>query len=145
MGALNISKLSLICGTLLAGTNASATKIAPNSALTQRDTVVPNIIGGTYSNFVNVESIAYYGVDGETDYRCTGTLIAPNVVITAAHCIYDTQSVDPLSWDKIRIGVGSVQPLPQNINSYKVDKIEINPEFSNVPPYRNDLALIFLK
>ncbi|PVZ99843.1 hypothetical protein BB558_004121, partial [Smittium angustum] len=145
MGFLTIPKLSLLCGTLLAGINASTTETTHKSLLTKRDIVVPNIIGGTYSNFVNVESIAYYGIDGETDYRCTGTLIAPNVVITAAHCIYETQSIDPLSWDKIRIGVGSVEPLPQNINSYKVDKIEINPDFSHTPPYRNDLALIFLK
>ncbi|PWA00260.1 hypothetical protein BB558_003693, partial [Smittium angustum] len=145
MRLLNISKLSLICGTFLAGINASAIKFAPNSALTKRDAVAPNIIGGTYSNFVNVQSIAYYGLLGETDYRCTGTLIAPNVVITAAHCIYNTNSIDPTSWDQLRIGVGSVEPLPQNINSYEVERIEINPDFSNTPPYRNDLALIFLK
>ncbi|PVZ96715.1 hypothetical protein BB558_007363, partial [Smittium angustum] len=136
MMLLDLTKLSLICGTFLAGINASAIKIAPNSSLTKRDTVVPNIMGGSFSNFVNVQSIAYYGLLGETNYRCTGTLIAPNVVITAAHCIYDTKATNSTGWSNVRIGLGSVQPLPQNTNSYTVSSIVMYPDFIYASPFK---------
>ncbi|PWA02952.1 hypothetical protein BB558_000886 [Smittium angustum] len=101
-------------------------------------------MGGSFSNFVNVQSIAYYGILGETDYRCTGTLIAPYVVITSAHCIYDTKATNSTGWSNIRIGVGSVQPLPKNTNSYTVSSIVMYPDFIYASPFKDDIALIFL-
>ncbi|PVU95204.1 hypothetical protein BB559_002814, partial [Furculomyces boomerangus] len=141
---LDLSKLSLICGTLLAGISASTVKTPPKSSQTESDTVVPNVMGGSFSNFVNVQSIAYYGLLGETDYRCTGTLIAPYVVITAAHCIYDTKATNSTGWSNVRIGVGSVQPLPKNTNSYTVSSIVIYPDFVYASPFKDDVALIYL-
>ncbi|PVU91161.1 hypothetical protein BB559_004261 [Furculomyces boomerangus] len=141
---LSLAKLTLLGGTVLAGINASAIKITHEPLLSKRITVIPNVMGGTYSNIANVKSIAYFGLEGETDFRCTASLIAPNVVITAAHCITNSNATDSSGWSNIRIGVGSVEPLPQNPNSYTVKSIIMHPDYINAPPFKNDIALIYL-
>jgi hypothetical protein len=47
------------------------------------------IQGGTIAGpgeFTNVAVLRFIDVDGATRWRCSGTLVAPNVIITAAHC-----------------------------------------------------------
>lgn len=63
-------------------------------------------ISGGQSDFtnVNVAAILWQRPSGEWSNICSGTLIAPNVVLTAGHCTYDTA----------RLGVSFDQNLVTN-------------------------------
>jgi secreted trypsin-like serine protease len=66
----------------------AAVAIAPASA--------GAVVGGTpdtANTFSNVAVLRFIDVDGGTRWRCSGTLIAPNVIITAAHCTEGAEQV----------------------------------------------------
>jgi trypsin len=68
------------------------------------DSLVPRIAGGRPANegdYPYAASIAIYGV-----HACGGALIAPRVVLTAGHCVYNKDSNDfvPLADMTLRVG-----------------------------------------
>jgi len=87
-------------------------------------------------------------VDGESVnlYKCGGSLIAPGVVLTAAHCFKDFKYTPNPYEIKVRCGEWDTQ---QQIEPYKHEDrngaaIKIHPEF-NPGNLANDFALIFLE
>ncbi|OMJ17986.1 Mannan-binding lectin serine protease 1 [Smittium culicis] len=102
------------------------------------------ILGGTASTLQNHPSIAYFSVEGDTNNYCTGSLIGPNVVITAAHCLTQSGINAPSKWKLINIGLGSVSPLSNNKNVYKVNNVVLNTRYLDKAPFKNDLAILTL-
>jgi hypothetical protein len=74
-----IHKLSRSVATAVVGLVALLTAAVPVAAITGGTEDTAN----TYSN---VGMVVFYQPDGR--FRCSGTLIAPRVVLTAAHCTY---------------------------------------------------------
>lgn len=93
MGRENIGA----CGRLLATLVAAATLLAPatvEAALWQADPVETggaqaSIINGDPASITDFPSLAF--IAARNKFSCTGTVIAPRVVLTAAHCVEDLE------------------------------------------------------
>lgn len=76
-------------------------------------------------------------------YKCGGTLIAPGVILTAAHCVKDFKPIPEQL--KVRCGEwdtqNTIEPYPHQ-DRYGVH-VQIHPEF-NPRNLANDVALIFM-
>lgn len=63
----------------------------PNAA--DAKTAKASIIGGQAGSIAELPSLAYIeGEDAITPYACTGTVVAPRVILTAGHCVEDIES-----------------------------------------------------
>ena len=100
-------------------------------------------IGGQNENSVFAPwavSIGYNDEDGDYIHVCTGSIIAENVILTAAHC---TQR-DP-SLPKIKIVRAGVKDLRfAGSTDIEIQKSLIYPEYNASQNYY-DIALLFLK
>ncbi|HEY5286596.1 MAG TPA: serine protease [Solirubrobacteraceae bacterium] len=70
------------------------------------------IIGGTTVQTGTFPSLAYVvDFQGQLAYQCTGTVIAPSLVLTAGHCAENMQTGAPFSTSGFRVVTGAVDPL----------------------------------
>ncbi|KAJ2897817.1 hypothetical protein IWW38_001596 [Coemansia aciculifera] len=107
--------------------------------------VAPRIIGGQPALSTQFQYIAYIeGYDPiQGGSSCTGSLIAPNVVLTAGHCVYasDTQMYTAA---QIQVGFTHTTPDPTVLfQGYSVSQIIANPSFS-MGTLKSDIALLIL-
>ncbi len=69
----------------------------------------PRIIGGqiaepgTFPWLAHVQSHV-----GSISYNCTGTVVSSNVILTAAHCVVDEETLEPRSPETFNVVTGSV-------------------------------------
>lgn len=70
------------------------------------------IIGGTTAQTGAFPSLAYVvDFQGQLAYQCTGTVIAPSLVLTAGHCAENMQTGVPFNQSGFRVVTGAVDPL----------------------------------
>ena len=76
----SIRRAALLCAAAFTLTPASAGAVVAGTP-------------DTANQFSNVAVLRFLDLDGATRWRCSGTLIAPNAIITAAHCTEGAEQV----------------------------------------------------
>ncbi|PWA00784.1 hypothetical protein BB558_003156 [Smittium angustum] len=99
------------------------------------------IINGTEVEISEYSSAASFYVY-EDLVSCTATFISKDVVLTAAHCLFnETMSVSLAK--NIRIGGGTKLRVSESPKNYTVKKVLVHPSYDATTHY-NDIALLFL-
>jgi secreted trypsin-like serine protease len=75
-----------------------------------------SVIGGHNATIAQYPSLAYIeGVQATAGYACTGTVVAPRVILTAGHCVEDIESSSIVEPTEIAVatGVSNLAKIPR--------------------------------
>src|SRR5271163_1985205 len=113
--------------------------LAPSSIVSER------IVGGdpTSQNEWPWQNALYFrGPDGHQYFDCGGSLIAPNWVLTAAHCFAGTRK--PEDWTVVtNIAKISADGIPEGSLQRKVARVVVHEQY-DTESHANDIALLQL-
>jgi secreted trypsin-like serine protease len=108
----------VLLGALVLAATATALSPHPRSHATTapgNPQATGSVIGGHNANIAEFPYLAFIeGVQATAGYACTGTVVAPRVVLTAGHCVEDIESssiVEP-SLIAVATGVSNLQKIP---------------------------------
>jgi secreted trypsin-like serine protease len=104
-----------------------------------------SVIGGHNATIAQYPSLAYIeGVQATAGYACTGTVVAPRVVLTAGHCVEDIESSSIVEPGKIAVatGVSNLIKIPK-ANISEVVQVLANPNFDPTK-LQGDAGLLIL-
>jgi secreted trypsin-like serine protease len=104
-----------------------------------------SVIGGHNANISQYPSLAYIeGVQATAGYACTGTVVAPRVVLTAGHCVEDIESSSIVESAKIGVatGISNLTKIPQ-ANISQVVQVLAYPNFDPTK-LQGDAGLLIL-
>ncbi|KAJ2848558.1 hypothetical protein IWW36_003227 [Coemansia brasiliensis] len=134
-----------ILGFLTLGLTVSAlpgTKVVPR----ENSEEAARIIGGSVVSSGDFKSTAYLEMydGGRMRNRCTGSLIAPNVVLTAGHCTYKDEFTQYMA-GHFQVGITHNIPTSPSVlfEGHSVAKVIRHPKFSMMDLV-DDIALLIL-
>ncbi|KAJ2518900.1 hypothetical protein H4217_003027 [Coemansia sp. RSA 1939] len=111
---------------------------------------IARVIGGEAAGANEFTSTVLVEI-GSAQYNsqmCTGSLIASNVVLTAAHCAYATDTVMFNASDfRVTLGhdaISTYDTSASNNNSYSVSKLVVHPDF-DMTELKGDIAVLVLE
>ncbi|HEX5927992.1 MAG TPA: serine protease [Solirubrobacterales bacterium] len=100
-----------------------------------------SIIGGTPAAIADFPSLAF--IAAEDRFTCTGSVIAPRVVLTAGHCVEDLEVGGFTSPGAYTVVTGSANPRQAGGNRTQVAETHVFPRF-DPGTARGDAALLVL-
>jgi secreted trypsin-like serine protease len=104
---------------------------AASAGPTTNPKATASVIGGHNTEVADFPALAYIEGDQATDrYGCTGTVVAPRVVLTAGHCVEDLESSSIVEPAAIRVatGISNLEHIPAEKVSL-VTKALVYPKF----------------
>ncbi|OLY85522.1 Trypsin-2 [Smittium mucronatum] len=107
------------------------------------NSITPKIINGVQVDEGAIPYAAFIYIDfDDSGASCTGSLISPSVIVTAAHCLFNEKGV-ATSPSNIYVSVGSIYNILYNSNAYTVSKSIPHPKY-NPSTAANDIGLLVL-
>jgi secreted trypsin-like serine protease len=104
-----------------------------------------SVVGGRAATIEEFPSLAYIEAqEGRSGFACTGTVVAPRVVLTAAHCLEDLERGRFTSAGNYAVATGTTTPgkaLPENV--FHVVDTQVFPGF-NPGNLRGDAGVLIL-
>jgi V8-like Glu-specific endopeptidase len=126
----------------------AASGVSPAAGVAKGDdpSAGASVIGGHNATIQQYPSLAFIeGAVATAGYACTGTVVAPRVVLTAGHCVEDLESSSITQPEQIAVatGISNLQHIPDAKIS-RVEKVLANPDF-NPSKLQGDAGLLILK
>src|ERR1700761_9303610 len=119
--------------------------VAAAGAQGDNPTATASVIGGHNASIAEFPALAYIeGVQATAGYACTGTVVAPRVVLTAGHCVEDIESSSIVEPGEIAVatGVSNLTKIPQG-NISAVVQVLAYPNFDPTK-LQGDAGLLIL-
>jgi secreted trypsin-like serine protease len=129
----------------LALAGAALVALALPAAAPAEPTAQASIVGGRAGSIAEFPSLAYIEArDGNLGFACTGTVVAPRVVLTAAHCVesLDRGGLTPAGRYAVATGVTSPEEA-QAENIFRVAEAHVFPGF-DPGTLHGDAAILIL-
>jgi secreted trypsin-like serine protease len=104
-----------------------------------------SVIGGHNASIAEYPALAYIeGVQATAGYACTGTVVAPRVILTAGHCVEDIESSSIVEPTEIAVatGVSNLTKIPR-ANISEVVQVLAYPNFDPTK-LQGDAGLLIL-
>lgn len=115
------------------------------AAASARDGAQASVIGGRAATIEEFPSLAYIQArQGRAGFACTGTVVAPRVILTAAHCLEDLERGRFTSAGSYAVATGTTTPgkaLRENV--FRVVETHIFPGF-DPGSLRGDAGILVL-
>ncbi|KAJ2852006.1 hypothetical protein IWW36_000585 [Coemansia brasiliensis] len=139
---MHVSGIAAQAASILLGTSAVLASIS--SLQYQNDEFLPKIAGGEVASDDSYDFVAYIQAYNSSTggTTCTGSLIAPNIVLTAAHCTFSSANT-LYKPSEYTVSFNHTRPTTTSFKGFSVSDVKVNPDF-NRQTLRNDLALLFL-
>jgi secreted trypsin-like serine protease len=110
------------------------TAVAPSAAVAAPEAKA-SIIGGEAASILSFPSLSYIQAETPSQaFACTGTVISPRVILTAAHCVENLESGGYTPASGYAIAAGFANPREAKVGNevLRVSSTHVFPEFNPV-------------
>uniref|UniRef100_U5EQH8 Putative trypsin-like serine protease n=1 Tax=Corethrella appendiculata TaxID=1370023 RepID=U5EQH8_9DIPT len=126
-----ISSSNVICGQPIAGVSPLIYQGKPT----------------THGQFPWIAAIFAVVNSGASEFICGGSIISQDVILTAAHCLYRSQSNKRLTKEQVTVSLGRYNINnwgEKDIQNSQVDQLITHPDYNNLKPTDADIGILKL-
>jgi secreted trypsin-like serine protease len=139
-----LSAFALLASLVVAATAIASPHTASTAASNPKATA--SVIGGHNTTVEKYPSLAFIeGLQATDGYACSGSVVAPRVILTAGHCVEDLESSSLVEPNLVGVatGVSNLKHIPADKIS-TVERVLVYPHF-DPSQLHGDAGLLILK